>query len=690
MAIRTQKAQGISMLASRFNDEIDRATNPLRRFKLSAQPFIVLQPETTISAGGEPTVDAAEAAKMETLVRFEMDRRGWRFPLFARPCPTTPRHGFVDSRRVGSFSEVVTVILQTVAADPQGEVVLMPVVAADLSAVVTSAGIGIGPGNDGATAGVGSVNYTIATAKPSAALLTDARIDHADDAYFEVVLSGTDARLVQMRGGPQLGAAVGNYVPHGVYVLNVLKAEGDALEWEAKMKQFGAAGSSETVVWHPGGWRGSHFAVHAILNKVPVVFDEIQPSRYSTLEPSDETKVPDYDSDAIAAGIAAGLAADLSKWSGRHTGSPDLLGFAATCVHGAPSMRTGASAEMMGAGLAVLLRLSIAACIGEYRHKTSSGLSSDRNAVYSDTLDRFDALTRKRFARAMTSFANEKWSSAFGGAAWARCAMMAADLESALVDILQSRGGRMDIGKAVARAHRLLNAAHNTGTLLNKFGDPVLLDSAAAGNRWLALAAVTLWHRQSIVASASRLVWMMREVFAMDEIAAKARKFWDSERGAFLEMEEAIERALTTKNGKRRKAGEIVTADVPPFLAHYCAAGWNSISVQVARSNESDRVVRRPKIAALPKNIYGRDERPGRRPMGRPYTKRIVEMSNPSGLVARATLGTRRSFAGSTKQYYIAETELSRDMVRVYAVLNNGLGGTERVEILSIPVSEIM
>lgn len=689
MAYRTQKAQGISILSHRFGPEMDSATHRLSCLNLETQPYMVIAPsDFVVSENG--AVEHHPDFLLEIGMKFTQKTKSWGLPLFARPCPTTPRHGFVDSRPVSTLAELMEVINETVKADPNGEIVVMPIVRADLSAVITAHSIGIGPGNDGATAGVGAVSYQIQTTAPTAEQKREARIADGDDAYFEVVMEGENGRLVQMRGGPQLGSASGDYIPHDVFVENVMKAEGDALVWEAKMAAL-KGNTGGTVVWHPGGWRGSHYAVHAINAGVPVIFSGVKPQMYDTFAATNETTAPPYDTEAIVAGIARGLAADLSQYGRDITRSSNLLTFAAVCTHGATSMRTGASAEMMGAGLAVLYRLAAAACVGEYRHKKSSNLSSDRNRVYIDTLERFDTNGRKRFARALTSFANEKWNASFGGLAWARCAMMTADLETALVSLIQSSSNRPDVETVVGRAHRLLNAAHNTGTLLNKFGSPDILDMAAAGNRWLALAAVTLWHRNSIAASTSRIITTMREVFGIDEIAAQARKFWNTERGEFLDLNEAIERALTTKTGKRRKlAGAIEIGDAPEFLAHFGKYDDYTLTVQFARSNETDRIIKRPARLKLPKNVYGTGEPGAQSPVGRKYIKRIASVSEPAAvLCAHSALGWRTSFAGSAKRYHVAEVVANESTVTVIAVTKSVSGVETRRSILTLTRAEI-
>ena len=78
-----------------------------------------------------------------------------KFPVFARPCPFEPRHGFVDSHLVYDWLGVVR-MLQMAADEGNGkpvELVLTPPLSGSVPAVATNAGVTWGCGNDGVTAG---------------------------------------------------------------------------------------------------------------------------------------------------------------------------------------------------------------------------------------------------------------------------------------------------------------------------------------------------------------------------------------------------------------------------------------------------------------------------------------------------------------------------------------------------------
>ena len=136
------------------------------------------------------------------------------FPVFARPCPVWPRHGFVDSLAVGSPEELAAVWANTRAADPDGELVIMPVIDAVCSAVMTAGGVSVGRGNDGATAGHESTYLPLAHVDMSAYRNVDAPYP-----YLEAVQNHSGrVCLVQLRAGPPFDGGAGDFIPAPVTV----------------------------------------------------------------------------------------------------------------------------------------------------------------------------------------------------------------------------------------------------------------------------------------------------------------------------------------------------------------------------------------------------------------------------------------------------------------------------------------
>src|SRR3990167_7585546 len=172
------------------------------------------------------------------------------FPFFARPCPFRPRHGFVDSRIVANaeeFDNLVEEVKIASGSDPW-EILLSPYIHAKWSAIVTDAGVSLGPGNTGATAGENS----LAIPAPSRELTEHIGgqpqnfFGISESPYLEVVAgrvggetaaSGNRAYVVQIRDGPK-PVLSDRFVPASMVVGSVVEAGGDLLQWEKDTKKF--------------------------------------------------------------------------------------------------------------------------------------------------------------------------------------------------------------------------------------------------------------------------------------------------------------------------------------------------------------------------------------------------------------------------------------------------------------------
>lgn len=322
-----------------------------------------------------------------------------KLPAFARPCPVRPRHGFVDSRPVASFQELLQVWGEAKAADAEAEMLVMGRLTGRFSAVAANAGVTWGEGNDGAT-GTGKRALVIPTPTTvkvwnKTALYHGMAIDPVyvgikDTAYLEIVEDAWQARCVQVRDGPAQVAAR-DYVPHADYVVTAehvhkLKGEPDLLQWEKDIAAL--KGKKGACVWAPGLPLSSHYAVHAITNGVACYTGEDNPAG-QTLQPAAGTPAPLTDADFSA------IAKLLSRWA-RTSFSPNSLAFrgkdgaklvknassdgltafqrdiaitACGCLH-AQAMWSNAPhlLNLRAFGVIALAKLFSASCIGEARH----------------------------------------------------------------------------------------------------------------------------------------------------------------------------------------------------------------------------------------------------------------------------------------------------------------------------------
>ena len=87
------------------------------------------------------------------------------FPYFARPAPFEAKHGYIDSRIVHNRAECHALLMEVLADDPQGEVILCKFVKdTHYNMVWTPTSLTIGKGHDGATAGKHAVVIPLAGA----------------------------------------------------------------------------------------------------------------------------------------------------------------------------------------------------------------------------------------------------------------------------------------------------------------------------------------------------------------------------------------------------------------------------------------------------------------------------------------------------------------------------------------------
>ena len=397
---------------------------------------------------------------------------GWttsQKPMFCRPCPVRPRHGFVDSGPVKSPTEIRELWQEAIANDPEAELLVMPPIAASLSAIYTPTSISYGPGNDGATAGNDS--QMIFHGEPAEDVLTrisDGKgIADGEVPYVEVVYddeSDAKPRIVQVRSGPKLSQDP-NFVPYPIVVKEVIQPNGeDLIEWEKRAAKF----SEGTVVWHPGGNKASHYAIHCDNNNIPYI-TTFEPEVGETIAPTAEK--PPLDVKQFYNGIMAGTALDIDFQD-----SVRLMLFG---LHTSAFNSTPLSWKIAGMAAMQCLRLGSAACLGEYRHHQRRNNRLPRRQIFHNAFDDFFG-HQKRMITAYRSFAHTRWRSGYGGLAWAECAYQNMFLWLEMLEFMKepSESRARHIMDAFNRA---VNVAHNGGWLFNKFAPAKLMDQAAAG-----------------------------------------------------------------------------------------------------------------------------------------------------------------------------------------------------------------
>src|SRR3990167_8854865 len=398
-------------------------------------------------------------------------------PAFARPAPSKPRHGYIDSKIVKTVDEIRHLLGKVLADDPEGELILCSYIDSGYNAVITPGSITVGKGNSGATEGKHVVEVPLTgNCFFSSSLLESAKISPKEWPYIEVVYNKSDDSpyLTQLRGGPELPSVAGNYVPFATPVKRVLEADPKKFKdrgWEKEMED--SAGEEGLVVWHPGGSMTSHFAIHAFTNGLPIVFDQEAPEIGSILEPT--TTKENYDADLMLKGFVVGSKLSLSKDNVANWITVSLV-----ILHNATVM-TNQHSKWLGLSAAILLRAGTAALNGEARHFSGNPKQS-REIVYGMSFNKSMLYHRTRIMRLVNIFRYGVWQSAgFGGLKWACCGATTVDLLNAVHKLALQKDQSSALG-LVKALNLMVNQAHNGGWWFNKFVNNNLFEEVSKNN----------------------------------------------------------------------------------------------------------------------------------------------------------------------------------------------------------------
>ena len=440
-----------------------------------ARGLIRLREENSTTLYGGRTPEFALVQNREDLDNLihrwlaHCDAEDWttsQRPLFCRPCPVRPRHGFVDSGPVSSPAEMRELWLKAEANDPQAEMLVMHPVAASCSAIYTPTSVSFGPSNDGATAGENS--HILFHAPPHSTYIDkiseEKGIAEGEVPYVEVVYDENGVpNVVQVRSGPPISAEP-DFVPFAVRATEIVQPNGeDLIEWEKRAAEF----SSGTVIYHPGGNRASHYAIHCVNNKIPYI-TTFEPKVGDVVEPTAEQ--PPLDVEQFYNGIMAGTALDIP-----FDEAVKLMLFG---LHTSALNSTPLSWKIVGMAAMQCLRLGSAACLGEYRHHQRSKRLS-RHQIFVNAFSDFFG-HQKRMVTAYRSFNFTRWRSGYGGPKWAECSHQNMFLWMEMLEFMKNpteEGARHTLDAL----NRAVNVAHNGGWLFNKFASGSMMDEAAQG-----------------------------------------------------------------------------------------------------------------------------------------------------------------------------------------------------------------
>lgn len=422
------------------------------------------------------------------------------FPAFARPCPLTPRHGFVDSRVIYSKQEAVDLFAEVKKEDPEGELALMPVLTGKYSGVATNAGVTWGHSNDGVTSGKGE-NVLIPT--PTTQLErwnyhTRINLTITDAAYIELVENAGDISPVQVRNGPALPNSP-DYIPRTEVVSKVLPLNFySLLAWEQYLKEqiiLNGGKPDGLAITAQGIPLSSHYAVHGVELGIPVI------TSYH-LKTGDRLYRAETTTKELLQGDYNDIVKLIQEWEARDYISPIQGRRRATVLTAIASVHTmqhwGNSPHLLAlraVAMVTLLRYLSAATMGEMRYWYTKGpgreegkpatkmsfnaTSKERDQIYTYILAPFPInkmlndfrATRKDFNtyfwRGQRDDDRESGST-YGGRKWGNVSKAGADLASAVLAFIASPS-KQTWSDVVLRANIAIHTAHNNGFVMNKW-----------------------------------------------------------------------------------------------------------------------------------------------------------------------------------------------------------------------------
>lgn len=459
-----------------------------------------LQVLPVMASVGRKWLDSDRSLVTSTTREWSSPHHKWmgEFPVFCRPCPVRPRHGFVDSRPINNMDEFVKLVEETLAADPEGYVMVTPCYQeVPLSAIWTPHMLTIGAGNDGATAGKSTTNFPLSGQlyEMGIDIIKDAGIGPDEDPFVEAILSRGSSYnsyiswiLTQLRAGPKGQVnMLADYIPSRVEVKSIMRPNNRSLlEWEAECKAV--AGREGVVIHHPGGSPLDHYFVHARTCSIPVI-TTFEPRIGDTLEPIEGP--PPLDVDAVMIGLAASDQFDFPT-------NPDGVDFQRLARSAAHLMLmglhynglfSGDQARWIGMSAGLMIKLGSMALRGEARHLGGdSTCKPSRDAVYKRYANRSLTYHQTRIDNLLHIFRYGRWQGSFGGTKWALCAAALKPLFVA-VQTFSADPNTDTLGGLIRALNMAVNQAHNNGWWMNKFTDAAVFTSIPKGSMSAALIA---------------------------------------------------------------------------------------------------------------------------------------------------------------------------------------------------------
>jgi len=373
------------------------------------------------------------------------------FPVFARPCPKSPRHGFVNSIIAYSINELIGLYNAMLKEDAEGQLLITTYISGYASGVYNNGTLFLGAGNSGVTDGTSAITeLPICASSNSLGLLST---DHVEIVYHK----HGKAYFVQKREGPVLQGNKTFYL--GRERLEVKRCFGgvldyDLIEWEKMCKTPGGFEEGTLVILNS---LASHYASHCIINKIPVALWSAVPTPPFVLE--EKVEIRPFKSDRFFGAFWNALSLDAKP--------EQVITAALYGIHNYPAISN--NDVLIGGALGYLVKAGYSVCRGEHRHCRKVGLTREQH--YGTRIR-----GRQQLIRGLTTLYRDfgdtlLWEDSYGGWQWRDCVHELILLYNAVVSY--------NVGEAILIAHSLLNMMHNNGMFLDKLVDQVEMDMAS-------------------------------------------------------------------------------------------------------------------------------------------------------------------------------------------------------------------
>lgn len=422
--------------------------------------------------------------------------------LFIRPCPLVPRHGFVDSRVIEGVDEIRPIWEEMRSIDPDGmEMLIMPVASGRWSAVITDGVMEVGKGHDGATSGKDSVRvpFPAQTAVEDYCFKKDlnlAGINTDGGLFVEVVEHQGKSELVQLRGGPKVGAC-SYYAPEKITAVSaaeVVYADCDLVELDNQLEKAAQVchQDANAVVFVVGGGLACHAAVQSVSKGLPTIpvrrIQDMKKYVGLSLTASDTRRNPTPTKEGLIK-VRETLkdAISTTEVYPAHRYLVDIACMSCHCAAVWPWDEEHLL-RLRALGVWGALSLGFMAVAGEARHwykngpgrrdkeppfelKESYTSSTSRDLVYMEADVSIEAVSTIDQYKA--GYSMDGWANQYGGEKWEKCAETVETLYHALKGFLvcsdQVAELRSGWQKVVSALNELVHVSHNGGKLLTKF-----------------------------------------------------------------------------------------------------------------------------------------------------------------------------------------------------------------------------